>query len=397
MNRRKDPTKMQETRDALCISTWKSSLKGYNSTTCSQELCDYLDEKMPGWRVDHHVSKPRSVKLQEKADNNSARDDDVVANMTTSVHKLVNRMMPVAEEIVGRFLANGKQYPSLKFDCRTDPSRSQEYADAKKLNHWKSHVDERQASTVFSYLDEHMPNWRVYNYMTTTVKKRKDAPISKAREIFRRCGMRGGALPRFIDRDDQTTPELMLEHTDALKLRDWKQSLESNPHKFCPVLKKFLNSKLKQWLETDNTLLENGLPNTKVEKPTGDDSNVTSSPNKRKQLAITDSDHDNIDDNDDDTLSLFDNNDESGGGETCGVLLSKRFKASTAYFPSNEAQSIISDGKNILSQQHHQVGFFSAGAPTRSTSHYYNIVDYPIQYILGRGYSTYGHGTKSKK
>ena len=246
MYRRKDPTKAQETKDALCISTWKSSLKGYNSTTCSQELCDFLDERMPGWRVDHHTSKPRSAKGKEKAMR--ALITGTTIPEIEKYEKSAEKMMPAAKEIVARFLANGKQYPSLKFDCRTDPSRAQEYADAKKLHDWKSHADVNQAAPVLQYLDEHMPNWKS-SHITTTTNKRKNAPISKAREIFRRCGMRGGALPRFIHPNDQTSAELMLEHTDAVKLLEWKESLEARPAEFCPLLKKFLNSKLEHWSE----------------------------------------------------------------------------------------------------------------------------------------------------
>lgn len=244
-NSLKDPTRAQETKDAICISTWKSSLKGYNRTTCSKELCAYLDENMPGWRLDHHKSKPRSAQGKEKAMR------ALIAGTTTGELDKFERssevLMPMAIAIVERFRANNGQYPSLKLKCRQDPSRAQEYSDAKKLHDWKSHIDRSHAPEVFEYLDRNMPDW-TNSHVTATIKNRKNTPITKAREIFKRCCMRNGAFPRAIPCQNQINPELILEHKDATRLRDWKVSYLEDPSNFCPSLRSFLDEKLSAWI-----------------------------------------------------------------------------------------------------------------------------------------------------
>jgi hypothetical protein len=242
--RLKDPAKAQETKDAINISTWKSSLKGYNRVTCSKELCAYLDENMPGWRKDHHKSKPRSAQGKEKA--------RLAELAGTTIGELEKRersselLMPIAQGIVERFRANNNQYPSLKLACRKDPSRAQEYADAKQLHSWKSHTDKTLAPDVFKLLDEQMPDWKNSHVLPTN----KNSPIAKAREIFRRCSMRNGAIPKLAP-SRPTDPVAILEHNDALKLREWKIQIVENATGFCPLLKNYLDEKLPEWRNID--------------------------------------------------------------------------------------------------------------------------------------------------
>ena len=239
MFRLKDPEKAQETKDAVSISTWKSSLKGYNRATCSKELCDYLDENMPGWRLDRHKSKPRSAKGWERM--------AISASEKEKIRKTTNEMMPIAKDIITRFLANGKQYPSLKLKCRQDPTRCQEYEDALKLHDWDMHVAEEHAPTVFKLLDRHMPNWRLDDIAVQHNKK--DTLLTKARQIIKRCDARYGELPRLIPVHEQRTPQLILENKDAMKLSDWKVSYIENPKGFSSELMEFLNTRLPDWLD----------------------------------------------------------------------------------------------------------------------------------------------------
>ena len=92
--------------------------------------------------------------------------------------------------------------------------------------------------------------------------------------------MRDGNLPRLIHPNNQTSADLMLEHTDALKLLEWKKSLESNPAEFCPALKKFLNSKLKQWLE-----MKEVAPPETSEKVAPMDGNLGNNDCKKRKLS----------------------------------------------------------------------------------------------------------------
>ena len=60
----------KEYRDACKLKTWKYSLQGKNRYKCSDEVRDYLDENMPGWRDRVYGYKGHSSALQMK----TARD-----------------------------------------------------------------------------------------------------------------------------------------------------------------------------------------------------------------------------------------------------------------------------------------------------------------------------------
>jgi len=246
--RLKDPTKAQETKDAINISTWKSSLKGYNRVTCSKELCSYLDENMPGWRQDHHKSKPRSQEGKRRAELAALAGTSATDELENKRLRTAQELMTTARGIVERYYANNKQYPSLKLVCRRDPNRAQEYSDAKKLHSWKSHIDKSIAPNVFEYLDAHMPAWK----NSHVVPSDKNIPVSKAREIFRRCSMRNGAMPQ-LHTGRESDPVKILEHKDAIRLREWRLAYVQNPNEFCSVLKQFLDDKISQWRFVDIT------------------------------------------------------------------------------------------------------------------------------------------------
>jgi hypothetical protein len=49
-----DPVRDQELTDALKLTRWKLAMKGNRTGygVCSDEVRDYLDDNMPGWRLD---------------------------------------------------------------------------------------------------------------------------------------------------------------------------------------------------------------------------------------------------------------------------------------------------------------------------------------------------------
>ena len=273
--RLKDPTKAQETKDAINISTWKSSLKGYNRVTCSKELCTYLDDNMPAWRIDHHKSKPRSALGKEKA--RLALLAGTTASELNQKEKSTELLMPIAQGIVARFRANYYVYPSLKFACRNDPARAQEYSDAKQLHSWKSHTDQSLAPEVFEFLDEHMRDWK-NSHVTST---QKNAALTKAREIFRRCSMRDNMFPRLAT-CRPSDPELILEHKDAVTMRGWKFAFTTEPDMFCSVLRDYLDDKLAPWRNID---LSSPLPYD-IMKADKTHARTTAAMNKRKQSSV---------------------------------------------------------------------------------------------------------------
>ena len=67
----------QETKDAQKLGNWKNSLKGQGKGKCSDEVRDYLDENLPGWRKDsdtQSISSENSQKsnkliVEEDSDN----------------------------------------------------------------------------------------------------------------------------------------------------------------------------------------------------------------------------------------------------------------------------------------------------------------------------------------
>ena len=186
---------------------------------------DYMDDNMPGWRVDHHSGKPRSTKGKEKLVNAGS----------------------------GNTSDSDSEKKKKSIESRNDPSRAQEYSDAKRLHVWKCHVRESDAPAVFDFLDKRMPLWRSTGFPN---RKKVITPVAKARDIFRRCQSRGGSLPRLIPSCEQSTPDLVLEHSDAMQLREWKNSYVENPECLSEELRFFLTSSLKLW-QQDNAVANN--------------------------------------------------------------------------------------------------------------------------------------------
>lgn len=58
LDRQNDPVREQEFKDALKLTRWKLALKGNRTGygVCSDEVRDFLDQEMPGWRQERHAS-----------------------------------------------------------------------------------------------------------------------------------------------------------------------------------------------------------------------------------------------------------------------------------------------------------------------------------------------------
>jgi hypothetical protein len=148
-------------------------------------------------------------------------------------------LMPVAAAIVQRYQQRGAVLPSLKAECRQDPSRAQECKDAGKLHSWKIHTAEKLTPEVIQYLDEQMPGWKKSaggrgpgaggggRRPTQQKHSALHMLLLKAREVTQRCLARRAQglawLPRHLP-GRQETPLLILEQKDALKLSEWKRA-----------------------------------------------------------------------------------------------------------------------------------------------------------------------------
>ena len=137
----RDMDKKQEAMDAVKLQEWKQYLLGGGARKnphsllqhqhhCPDDVCLFLDEHMPQWR--------------EKAEKQAASNQ---------------KAMAFAQGIVERYEARGNVMPVRSKECKSDPSRAQEYRDGAKLNDWKQSLRGNKTKTVCCeevrvYLDE---------------------------------------------------------------------------------------------------------------------------------------------------------------------------------------------------------------------------------------------------
>ena len=259
-------------------------MDGRSRTSCSEELRDYLDMNIPGWRDDHSHSRGRGksnpnhnpmMMMRESAYMNNFSNNPIIKSEMQQHYKQrqqpsTEALMPLAEAIVQRYVERGYVLPSLKVDCLSDPSRTQERKDAGQLHSWKIHTTEKLTPEVLTYLDAKMPGWRkqrnrgykrVMSIEASSIDKRNNPyyeSLLKAQEIIQRCYSRVErglhCLPRHLTgRED--TPEHFLERNDARKLSSWKRDLQSMDEGVLSYnmqeLKSFLDRKLPEWITID--------------------------------------------------------------------------------------------------------------------------------------------------
>jgi hypothetical protein len=132
VDRQNDPLKEQEFKDALKLTRWKLALKGNRSGygVCSNEVRDYLDRFMPGWR------------------------DDVMKRSASLKH---------AQDIARRYVIRGHVLPRPLLDKSvTDPILIQEHKDFTKLLVWQKSLNgtgRKCPVYIFQYLDKEIRNW----------------------------------------------------------------------------------------------------------------------------------------------------------------------------------------------------------------------------------------------
>jgi hypothetical protein len=125
-----DPLRQQENKDARKLYDWKQALKGLRFYKCSDELRDFLDTEMQGWRQ--------------------------------NVKEVHTNPMQKAMDIVDRYRLNGCLLPR-QYKNGTDTQRVQENKDAQKLYNWKEAMNGKRgkcSDAVRDYLDVEMPGWR---------------------------------------------------------------------------------------------------------------------------------------------------------------------------------------------------------------------------------------------
>jgi superfamily II DNA or RNA helicase len=306
---RTTPELIQENKDATKLSNWKNALKGKgNGHKCSDEVRDYLDTELPGWRteLDFDIkamedakeiverAKERKLKklnllprqiiiknrttpelIQEHSDATKLGDwkqalkgkgtskcpDEVRDYLDTELPRWRTerdtKAMEVAKEIVGRAKERTLQKLNLLprqiiIKNRTTPELIQEDKDAKKLGNWKTTLKGKGkcSDEVRDYLDTELSDWRT---------ELDSKAMEDAKEIVGRAKERKlkklNLLPRNITKkENRTTPELKQEYRDATKLSNWKQALKGTGAAKCPdEVRDYLDTELPGWRKMDET------------------------------------------------------------------------------------------------------------------------------------------------
>jgi len=124
----------KEHKDSIKLCNWKIALKGTGSGICSDEIRDYLDKNLPGWRTD----------FDEKA----MKDAEGIVERAKERFAKGERLLP-------RHISKEK---------RITEELEQENKDNCKIRHWKDALNckgGKCSDEVRDYLDEHLPGWRM--------------------------------------------------------------------------------------------------------------------------------------------------------------------------------------------------------------------------------------------
>jgi superfamily II DNA or RNA helicase len=216
---RTTPEFEEENRDATKLNNWKTALKGKNDQNCTDEVRDYLDENLVGWRDEH--------------------EEDAI-----------NFAKAIVERGLLREQCGGRKLPTQirEKEKRTTPGLEQENKDANKLGQWRLALKGKNNSlctkSVQKYLDENLEGWR--NEINLEVEAMKFAINIVQRGILREQNG-GKKLPIKKEPHLITTPEMEQENKDSVKLGSWKQSLKGKKT-ICPEsVRNYLDINLEGW------------------------------------------------------------------------------------------------------------------------------------------------------
>ena len=209
----------QENDDAVKIERWKYALKNKGTSKCSNEIKNYLDINLPGWR--DNFDKKEIKNAEEIVKRAKKREDKGENLLPKKIRKKEDRKTPELE---------------------------QENSDANKLNRWKKILKEennnKYLNDVKNYLNEHLPYWQNYVY---------EKEIKNAKEIVKRAKKREdkgeNLLPKKIYKKEyRKNSKLKQEDSDANKLNTWKGLLKKEKYKkYLDEIKDYLDKHLPYW------------------------------------------------------------------------------------------------------------------------------------------------------
>ena len=151
---------VQEGKDAQKLGNWKMALNGKGSSKCSNEVRDYLDQKLLNWRLE------LDKKAMEQAKTIVERANERVRN---NLH-----LLPRA----------------IRKKNQTTAELEQEGKDTQKLGLWKMALNGKGSSKcsneVRDYLDQKLPNWRMPEKKSMELKqpsvKETETPSRKRKQ-----------------------------------------------------------------------------------------------------------------------------------------------------------------------------------------------------------------------
>jgi ribosomal RNA-processing protein 8 len=198
-----------EAKDECRLTNWRQVIKGKNHGKCPKKVCDFLDEKLPGWRTE----------MAEKA---------------------MNFAIEIVERAEERF-SNG--YNLIPKFGKKDEENKQENKDARKLGDWKKPLkgskNIRCPDEVRDFLDEKLPCWRT---------ELDEKSINFAKEIVKRAKERNSKGCNLIPKGGKKDEEHNQENKDAHKIYDWKSAINGSKNKRCPdQVRDYLDEHLPGW------------------------------------------------------------------------------------------------------------------------------------------------------
>ena len=256
-NNRTTSELIQEHKDATKLSHWKIALKGKGRSKCSDEVRIYLDNNLPDWRIE----------IDEKAMESAI---EIVGRAKQRVEKGLN--------LLPRGIHNIKN--------RTTPELIQEHKDARKLGTWKQALKGKGTTNcsdeVRDYLDINLPNWRTEVDFDEKSMEYAIEIVERAKQRVEK-GLR--LLPRGIRNEkNRTTPDLIQEHKDAVKLGNWKTALKGKRTAKCSdEVRDYLDSNLPGWRNAEDSSETQSIASSSQQS---ESTTTTTTPKSKKSMKL---------------------------------------------------------------------------------------------------------------
>ena len=219
---------LAERKDAVKLSNWKKALDGKPRCRCSDEVCNYLNKEIPGWRI-------------HKLDKSMIDAQNIVLRGKIRQEK--------GEHLIPK---------QIRKEFRTTDDLKQEYKDATKLGDWKYALKNEQTrqkgdpvccKEVCNYLDKEMPGWRL---------EVLEQSFQNVKDIVKRANERKlngqNVMPKNIPTKNRLTDELTQQHKDAQKLMCLKKTIKGLSGTKCPdEMRDYLDKHLPGWRPVEDT------------------------------------------------------------------------------------------------------------------------------------------------